>query len=88
MAVPNVYNPKNPRQNGSNFRRLPSFTKAFLPLSILFVLGGAAYAIKWSQDRRDNPCVDCKRQHEIAQEIYFGKKPPTKNTGTTTGCSI
>jgi hypothetical protein len=87
MAVPHVYNPKNPRQNGSQFRRLPSATKAFLPLSILFVLGGGAWAIKWSQDRRDNPCVDCKRQQEIAEEIYFGKKKKT-NTSSMSGTNV
>lgn len=77
MSVPHVFNPKNPRQSGAGFRKLPQITKAILPLAVLFVIGGASYAIHWSQERRNNPCVDCKRQQEIADEIYFGKK---KNT--------
>ncbi|CUE73128.1 Hypothetical protein, putative [Bodo saltans] len=85
MAVPHVFNPKNPRQNGSQFRKLPNFTKAFLPLALLFAVGGGAWAMKWSQDRRDHPCVDCKRQQEIAEEIYFGKKKkPTSSSMTGT----
>jgi hypothetical protein len=90
MSIPHVYNPRNPHQSGHGFRKLPQITKAILPLAIVFVIGGAAYAIQWSNERRANPCVDCKRQKEIADEFTLARSRPTADAaseGWTSACA-
>lgn len=45
-----------------------------LPLSTLFAVGGIWYSIWWGLKRpTEVPCIDCERQREIVQEVYFGK---------------
>lgn len=47
-----------------------------LPLTVIFTLCGIAYTFKWNADRKnDGACVDCVRQREIVEEIYFNKRP-------------
>ena len=46
-----------------------------LPFAVVFAFCSMAYVIYESTQRHANPvCVDCNRQKEIAEEIYFGKK--------------
>ncbi|KAH9577983.1 hypothetical protein LSM04_001691 [Trypanosoma melophagium] len=55
--------------------RMPKATVMLLPATLLFALGGFCYTFWWNEKRsREGPCIDCKRQQEIMEEIYF-KKP-------------
>ena len=53
-----------------------------LPLAVLFMVGGGVYAVLWNKERQENPCIDCVRQKEIADEIYFGKKSADSHRGS------
>ena len=46
-----------------------------LPIAVVFAFISVAYVIYESTQRHKNPvCIDCNRQKEIAEEIYFGKR--------------
>lgn len=46
-----------------------------LPLALLFTCGGIAFTMKWNYDRQQEGgvCVDCVRQKEMMDEVYFNK---------------
>lgn len=65
----------------SRRRAAPRVLKYFLPVTLLFALGGIAYTFKWNADRQkegNGVCVDCVRQREMIEEVYFNKKPATQ----------
>ncbi|KAK7202301.1 hypothetical protein NESM_000302000 [Novymonas esmeraldas] len=52
-----------------------------LPATLLFAVGGIVYTFKWNSDRQKDGggvCVDCVRQREMIEEVYFSKKPPVQ----------
>ncbi|KPI89364.1 hypothetical protein ABL78_1490 [Leptomonas seymouri] len=57
-------------------RLLPKWFNFVLPLTLLFSFGGIAYTFKWNSDRQKNNgvCIDCERQREMMEEVYFNKK--------------
>ncbi|ORC85536.1 uncharacterized protein TM35_000341480 [Trypanosoma theileri] len=55
--------------------RMPRATTLMIPATLLFAIGGFCYTYWWNDKRsREGPCIDCKRQQEIMEEVYF-KKP-------------
>jgi hypothetical protein len=77
-----TYNPRNPqfrgmRKSQSLFAKL---NRAAIPLAACFAVTGITYTMYWNSKKGSLACVDCKRQAEIADEVYFGKK---RNRGTS-----
>ncbi|GET93774.1 unspecified product [Leishmania tarentolae] len=65
----------------SRRRVLPRKMNYLLPITLLFAVAGIAYTFKWNSDRQKNGggvCVDCVRQREMVEEVYFNKKPLTQ----------
>ena len=62
------------------------FVKYAIPTAATFTILTVGVTVMWGFENRDNPtaCVNCKRQKEIAEEIYFGKKDNTRR-GTPMG---
>jgi hypothetical protein len=52
---------------------LPTFLTKLPIVGAIFAVCGVYYSISSSQ-RREDICIDCNRQKEIAEEVYFGKK--------------
>ncbi|KAG5490836.1 hypothetical protein JKF63_00958 [Porcisia hertigi] len=86
MKLPGINNGPNlaarsPRMVAMDSRRQAPTRKLgyLLPLTLLFAVGGIAYTFKWNSDRQKDGggvCVDCVRQREMVEEVYFTNKPP------------
>ncbi|KAG5489098.1 hypothetical protein JIQ42_00721 [Leishmania sp. Namibia] len=93
MRVPGISSGPNlaagsPRMLAMDSRRhaLPRKLNYLLPVTLLFTLSGIAYTFKWNSDRQKNGggvCVDCARQREMVEEVYFNKRPPMQR-----GCRL
>ncbi|KAF8291472.1 hypothetical protein TcYC6_0121560 [Trypanosoma cruzi] len=60
--------------------RLPRNTYMLVPTTLVFAIGGFCFTCWWNNKRaKEGPCVDCKRQQEIMEEMYFRK--PTVQKG-------
>ena len=71
--------PRVQRSVGSSHDGFWRFGAPVLTLSLAFV-GGALYIMSGMRAREDDNrvCINCNRQREIVEEIYFGK-PPKKS---------
>lgn len=70
----------SPRLAAMDSRRhiLPKKLNFFLPIALLFAASGIAYTFRWNSNRQKDGggvCVDCARQREIVEEVYFNKRP-------------
>ncbi|KEG14291.1 hypothetical protein DQ04_00541230 [Trypanosoma grayi] len=55
--------------------RMPKATYMMVPVALLFTVGGFYFTFRWADERaKEGPCIDCKRQQEIMEELY-GKRP-------------
>nr|CCC51732.1 conserved hypothetical protein [Trypanosoma vivax Y486] len=62
-------------------RSKPYMHKWMAPFAVLFALSGFCYTCWWNDKRsKEGPCIDCKRQKEIMDEIYFNKHPVSKGS--------
>lgn len=75
-----------PRMAAMGARRgsLPRVVNYFLPITLFFAVAGIAYTFKWNSDRQkegNGVCVDCVRQREMVEEVYFNKKNENAHKG-------
>lgn len=70
--------------------RKTRMVNVLLPLSVLFVFGAAISVIIDSQKQKESGavCVNCDRQREIAEEIYFNKKRPKAEVPLIGGTTV
>lgn len=69
---------------GSHRRTLPRWMNLILPLTVVFAIAGIAFTFKWNSDRQkegNGVCIDCARQREMMEEVYFDKKNPSAHKG-------
>ncbi|KAG5464519.1 hypothetical protein LSCM1_00709 [Leishmania martiniquensis] len=93
MRIPGINNGPNlaagsPRMAAMDSRRhpLPKRLNYLLPITLLFAMSGIAYTFKWNSDRQKEgggACVDCARQREMVEEVYFSKRPAVQR-----GCRL
>ena len=60
---------------------LPKHVTKFPIVAAIFAAGGIYYSISSSARREGQICVDCDRQKQIAEEVYFKKKTPVVQKG-------
>jgi hypothetical protein len=91
MKIPGLNSGPNPQAAsprmvamGSRRSVLPKSMNLVLPITLLFALGGIAYTFKWNSDRQkegNGVCIDCARQREMVEEVYFNKKNDSAHKG-------
>ncbi|RHW69729.1 uncharacterized protein TEOVI_000164500 [Trypanosoma equiperdum] len=60
-------------------RSPPRALKWLAPAALLFAAGGFYFTCRWNNERaKDGPCINCKRQQEIIEEVYFNKQTVQK----------
>ena len=65
----------------TKWKPLPKFVTSFPIIAAIFAAAGIYYSISTSTRRDGQICVNCDRQKQIAEEVYFNKKPAAVQTG-------
>lgn len=91
MKIPGLTSGPNPEATtprmvamGARRGALPKRMNLILPITLAFAIGGIAFTFKWNSDRQkegNGVCVDCVRQREMVEEVYFNKKNENAHRG-------
>jgi hypothetical protein len=79
MPIPDEARASRTRVFKKHEWRAPNYLRIFPVFAGLFAVFGIYYCMASSW--QSGVCVDCERQREIADEVYFGKKAPVIKKG-------